>query len=279
MLRVFILILSALWFSGCASVATKPGILEAPRAQVSPLAKQLESLPALEGQRMTIAVYGFADKTGQRKTVDAYATFSSAVTQGAESWLIDGLRAAGKGRWFQVLERASLDNIIKERQLIAQTRDTFIGKNAEKLSPMLFAGIIAEGGIIGYDTNILTGGAGASALGISASTQYRKDVVTISLRLISVQTGEVLLSVAVTNTITREAVSGNLFRFYDHGTTPIESELGITANEPNGIAVRSAIDQAVIEIVKLGEAEGLWKFVEEPIQSNINSTTTTVTQK
>lgn len=279
MLRVFILILSALWFSGCASVATKPGILEAPRAQVSPLAKQLESLPALDGQRMTIAVYGFADKTGQRKTVDAYATFSSAVTQGAESWLIDGLRAAGKGRWFQVLERASLDNIIKERQLIAQTRDTFIGKNAEKLSPMLFAGIIAEGGIIGYDTNILTGGAGASALGISASTQYRKDVVTISLRLISVQTGEVLLSVAVTKTITSVAVSGNLFRFYDHGTTPIESELGITANEPNGIAVRSAIDQAVIEIVKLGEAEGLWKFVKEPIQSNINSTTTTVTQK
>jgi len=275
MLRVFILTLSALWFSGCASVATKPGILEAPRAQVSPLAKQLESLPALDGQRMTIAVYGFADKTGQRKTVDAYATFSSAVTQGAESWLIDGLRAAGKGRWFQVLERASLDNIIKERQLISQTRDTFIGKNAEKLSPMLFAGIIAEGGIIGYDTNILTGGAGASALGISASTQYRKDVVTISLRLISVQTGEVLLSVAVTKTITSVAVSGNLFRFYDHGTTPIESELGITANEPNGIAVRSAIDQAVIEIVKLGEAEGLWKFVKEPIQSNINSTITT----
>jgi len=275
MLRVFILTLSALWFSGCASVATKPGILEAPRAQVSPLAKQLESLPALDGQRMTIAVYGFADKTGQRKTVDAYATFSSAVTQGAESWLIDGLRAAGKGKWFQVLERASLDNIIKERQLIAQTRDTFIGKNAEKLSPMLFAGIIAEGGIIGYDTNILTGGAGASALGISASTQYRKDVVTISLRLISVQTGEVLLSVAVTKTITSVAVSGNLFRFYDHGTTPIESELGITANEPNGIAVRSAIDQAVIEIVKLGEAEGLWKFVKEPIQSNINSTITT----
>jgi len=274
MLRVFILILSVFWFSGCASMATKPGILEAPRAQVSPMSKQLEDLPALDGQRMTIAVYGFADKTGQRKTVDAYATFSSAVTQGAESWLIDGLRAAGKGRWFQVLERASLDNIIKERQLISQTRDTFIGKNAEKLSPMLFAGIIAEGGIIGYDTNILTGGAGASALGISANTQYRKDVVTISLRLISVQTGEVLLSVAVTKTITSVAVSGNLFRFYDHGTTPIESELGLTANEPNGIAVRSAIDKAVIEIVKLGEAEGLWKFIKGPNHHNINNTTT-----
>lgn len=267
MCRVFISIFALLFFGGCASVPKAPTILEAPLAQISPLAKQLENLPALDGQRITIAVYGFADKTGQRKTVDAYATFSSAVTQGAESWLIDGLRGAGKGKWFQVLERSSLDNIIKERQLISQTRDTFVGKNAEKLLPLLFAGIIAEGGIIGYDSNILTGGAGASALGISASTQYRKDVVTISLRFVSVQTGEVLISVAVTKTITSIALSGNLFRFYDHGTTPIESELGLSANEPNSIAVRSAIDQAVIEIIKLGEAEGLWKFIQEPISS------------
>jgi curli production assembly/transport component CsgG len=125
---------------------------------------------------------------------------------------------------------------------------------------MLFAGVIAQGGIIGYDSNILTGGAGASVLGISSSTQYRKDVVTVSLRLVSVQTGEVLLSVAVTKTITSIALSGNLFKFYDHGTTPIESELGLTANEPNGIAVRSAIDQAVIEIVKQGQTAGLWQF-------------------
>ena len=125
---------------------------------------------------------------------------------------------------------------------------------------MLFAGVIAQGGIIGYDSNILTGGAGASVLGISSSTQYRKDVVTVSLRLVSVQTGEVLLSVAVTKTITSIALSGNLFKFYDHGTTPIESELGLTANEPNGIAVRSAIDQAVIEIVKQGQIAGLWQF-------------------
>ena len=67
---------------------------------------------------------------------------------------------------------------------------------------MLFAGILAEGGIIGYDTNILTGGAGASVLGITGNTQYRKDVVTVSLRFVSVQTGEVLLSVANTKTIT-----------------------------------------------------------------------------
>lgn len=256
--------LLALSLVGCGSIPKSPKIIEMPRAQQSPLEKQLNELPAIAGSRITVAVYGFADKTGQRKTQDAYASFSSAVTQGAESWLIDSLRIAGAGKWFQVLERTSLDNLIKERQLIAQTRESFQGKDAEKLSPLLFAGIIAEGGIIGYDTNILTGGAGASLLGISGNTQYRKDVVTVSLRFVSVQTGEVLLSVAVTKTITSVAVSGNLFKFYEHGTTPAESELGLTANEPNSIAVRSAIDQAVIEVINQGAKTGLWKFVTTP---------------
>ena len=252
--------LAALILSGCASLPKKPNILEAPVLQQSPLEKQLAALPPPAVPRMTIAVYAFLDKTGQRKTVDAYASFSSAVTQGAESWLIDGLRMAGNGQWFQVLERASLDNLVKERQLINQTRESFQGRDAEKLTPMLFAGILAEGGIVGYDTNILTGGAGASVLGISSNTQYRKDVVTVSLRFVSVQTGEILLSVAVTKTISSVAVSGNLFKFYEHGVTPVESELGLTANEPNTIAVRSAIEQAVIEIIKQGEKSGFWKY-------------------
>lgn len=251
----------SLLLGGCASIPKAPRILEMPIVQESPLQKQLFALPPIDGHKITIAVYSFSDKTGQRKTVDNYASFSSAVTQGADSWLIDALRLAGKGTWFQVLERSSLDNLVKERQLIAQTRESFFGKEAEKLSPLMFAGIIAEGGIIGYDTNILTGGAGASLLGISGSTQYRKDVVTVSLRFISVQTGEVLLSTAVTKTITSVALSSNLFKFYEHGVTPAESELGLTANEPNTIAVRSAIDQAVIDIIGQGAKTGLWKFV------------------
>ena len=256
----YFVILSLLLLTGCGSIPSKPTIVELPKSQRSPLELQLLNLPVVDAPEMTIAVYGFADKTGQRKTADAYATFSSAVTQGAESWLIDALRSAGAGKWFKVLERVSLDNIIKERQLISQTRETFQGKDAERLTPMVFAGVLAEGGIIGYDTNILTGGAGASVLGITGNTQYRKDVVTVSLRFVSVQTGEVLVSVAVTKTITSVALNGNLYKFYEHGTLPIEAEVGLTANEPNTIAVRSAIDQAVIDIIHEGAKVGLWKF-------------------
>lgn len=256
-------LLSMLLLSGCASIKSKPDILEVPKTQTSPMEKELMSLPKIDGQKITIGVYGFADKTGARKTADNYASFSSAVTQGSESWLIDALRQAGNGSWFQVLERSSLDNVIKERQLISQTRESFQGKNSEKLTPLLFAGILTEGGIIGYDSNIITGGAGASILGISSNAQYRKDVITVSLRFISVQTGEIILSVAVTKTISSVAISGNLFKFYEHGTLPIESELGLTANEPNTIAVRSAIEKAVIDIVYQGEKMNLWKFKKE----------------
>lgn len=257
-MKYFILVIFLL--TGCASITKSPSILEAPRLQKSPLEKQLIGLPPPLNPKMTVAVYSFQDKTGARKTADNYASFSAAVTQGAEVWLIDSLKLAGSGNWFQVLERASLDNIIKERQLISQTRESFQGRDAEKLPPMLFAGIIAEGGIIGYDSNILTGGAGANVLGISGNTQYRKDVVTVSLRFVSVTTGEVLVSVATTKTILSVAASGNLFKFYEHGVTPVESEVGLTANEPNTIAIRSAIDQAVIEIIAEGKRAGLWNY-------------------
>jgi len=40
----------------------------------------------------------------------------------------------------------------------------------------------------------------------------------------------------------------------------IESELGLTANEPNTIAVRSAIEKAVIDIIYQGEKMNIWKF-------------------
>lgn len=259
-MRILSLILVILFLSGCASVTQKPGILEAPKLHESPLKKQLAGIPTLDGQKITVAVYGFQDKTGQRKPADTYASFSSAVTQGAESWIIDSLRLAGKGTWFTVLDRSALDNVVKERQLIAQTREAFHGPKAQPLSPMLFAGLIVEGGIIGYDSNILTGGGGAALLGITGQTQYRKDVVTVSLRFVSVQTGEVVLSTAVTKTITSVALGTSFFKYFEHGVTPAEAEIGITANEPNTVAVRSAIDQAVIEIIREGETAGIWKY-------------------
>jgi curli production assembly/transport component CsgG len=190
------------------------------------------------------------------------ANISFAVTQGAEVWVIKALQEVGAGQWFKVVERVGLDNLTKERQIIRQARES-VGDNRQ-LKPMMFAGIIIEGGIIGYDSNTLTGGAGARYLGIGASTQYRQDVVTVTMRATSVQTGEVLLSVSTTKTIISTGSSFTVFKFFDLGTRSLETEVGNSINEPVNYAVRAAIEQAVVELVKDGARKGLWAF-KQPV--------------
>jgi curli production assembly/transport component CsgG len=219
---------------------------------------EFKTLPPPADGPIVAAVYGFADKTGQRKPSERLANISFAVTQGAEAWVINALQEVGGGKWFKVVERVGLDNLIKERQIIRQTREA-AGVDSQ-LRPMMFAGVIVEGGIIGFDSNTLTGGAGARYLGIGPSTQYRQDIVTVNMRLISVQTGEVLLSVSTTKTIISTGSSLTFFRFFDMGTRSFEAEIGYTANEPVNYAVRVAIEQAVVELIKEGEKRRLWRF-------------------
>ena len=257
--RALITLLAILLLTGCAGDLKNKKWSE-PEVARNPIQSQLDSTPPLDGDKITIAVYGFQDKTGQRKSNDKFSVLSSAVTQGSEVWVIDALKKVGGGTWFQVVERVSLDNLVKERQLIRSTREVYEGQKAPKLKPMLFAGILLEGGVVGYDSNIESGGKGARYLGIGASTQYRVDQVTVSMRIISVQTGEVLLTVAVEKRIASHRTSADIFRFVDMGTNAVELEAGSAINEPVNYAVRAAIESSVVEIVKQGEEQGLWKY-------------------
>jgi curli production assembly/transport component CsgG len=247
---------TVLALSGCASVVHIPEPEDA--KIVINTNKEFNTLPAPAGGPVVAAVYGFNDKTGQRKPSEKMANISFAVTQGAEVWVIKALQEVGQGQWFKVVERVGLDNLTKERQIIRQARES-VGDNRQ-LKPMMFAGILVEGGIIGYDSNTLTGGAGARYLGIGASTQYRQDVVTVTMRAVSVQTGEVLLSVSTTKTIISTGSSFTVFKFFDVGTRSLETEVGNSINEPVNYAVRAAIEQAVVEMVKEGSRKGLWSF-------------------
>jgi len=189
---------------------------------------------------------------------------SSAVTQGAESYLIKALQDVGDQRWFTVVERVGIENLIKERQMIRQARELYQGKDAKPLPPMVFAGIIAEGGIIGYDSNTLTGGSGVRLLGIGASTQYQSDTVTVNLRTVSVATGEVLTSVTVTKTVLSYMDKFGVLKFVDSGTTSIEAETGGSINESINKATTMAIQAAVVDTIREGVRKGHWGFKEEP---------------
>lgn len=247
--------------TGCAAKGNLPEAFQRPpEVQINPMVNELNDLPELDAPKMTIGVYEFVDKTGQRKPAENIANLSSAVTQGAEAWVIDALLQAGNGTYFEVVERGGMDHVIKERQLIRNTRENYEKDNPTPLSAMKFAGLLLEGGIIGYDSNIETGGNGAMYLGVGTAVEYRVDTVTVAMRLVSVSTGRILVSVAAQKSIASYRQGANAFKFLDLGTEALEIETGYSVNEATNYAVRAAIEQAVIELIYQGAEQELWKF-------------------
>ena len=222
--------------------------------------KDLNTIKAPDGEPIIIAVYDFADMTGQKKPGGSFASMSSAVTQGSYQLLIKALQDAGEGKWFRVVERSSLASLLQERKLIRTTRQMSDGENAEPLPALLFAGAYITGGIVGYDSDIKSGGIGARVLGIQANKQYRQDIVTIILRLVNVQTGEVVITTTVEKTIFSTSTGADIFKYFDADTMLVEVEAGYARNEPVTLAVRKAIEKGVVDLIHLGAQKELWKF-------------------
>jgi curli production assembly/transport component CsgG len=260
-------ITTALAVSGCMSapqdgrnsIATTTSLAYFPKkTQTQSL---LHELPKPQRQ-VAIAVYGFTDQTGQFKPSDVGQTLSRAVTQGASSMLVKSLQDAGNRGWFTVVERERLDNLLRERQIIGEMRKRYLGEqdiDPNALPALLFAGVLLEGGIVGYDTNTVTGGAGAAFLGIGARTEYRQDTVTVYLRAVSVRTGEVLANVTASKTIASQALGASAFKFVAFREL-LEVEAGITSNEPDQVALQQAIEKAVYGLVLEGVELDLWRF-------------------
>jgi curli production assembly/transport component CsgG len=259
--------LAATALTGCATV-TKDGRTAWPetrskafipdRTQTQTL---LAALPAPD-RPVAVAVYGFSDQTGQFKPSETGQTLSRAVSQGGASILVKALQDAGNRQWFTIVERESLKNLLNERQIIREMRERYLGEqgvNPQALPALLFAGVILEGGIVGYDTNTVTGGAGAAFLGIGGHTEYRQDTVTVYLRAVSVRTGEVLTTVTASKTIASQAIGANAFRFVGFKDL-LQAELGYTTNEPDQVALQQAIEKAVYSMVLEGAELNLWKF-------------------
>jgi curli production assembly/transport component CsgG len=247
---------------------TRELLEEAPTVTApSATAVELETLPPPR-RKVDIAVYQFADLTGKNEPNDNLAVFSRAVTQGGTAFAVDALRRAGNGSWFTVVERTGLASLLQERQLITATRKEIDGEGARPLPPLHFAGLIIEGGIVAFDGNVVTGGLGANYLGIGGDTKYRQDTVTVAMRVVSVQSGEVLTSVTTTKTVYSASIQGNAFKYVSVNKL-LQVEAGITRTEPTQLAVRQAIDLAVYATVIEGARKHLWKFKDPVAQNNL----------
>ena len=268
--KLIVILLFAGLIQGCASIVAPGGLdttdcvgfiecVEAPEVIELPTHEELRQLPPAE-QMPVVAVYSFLDLTGQRKSAGGVAMFSTAITQGASTMLIDALKTAGDGKWFRVVERVGIDHLTRERQIVRTTRQQYGEEDDTGLAPLLFAGIILEGGVIGFDTNIETGGRGARFLGIGMSQAYRRDIVTVHLRAVSTLTGEILLNVQTSKTILSIADGFDVFKFIDMDTQLIEIEDGMTENESITRSLRSCIEAAVLELIYQGEKQEFWKI-------------------
>lgn len=226
----------------------------------SPAKKGLLGLPAPK-EKIVAAVYKFRDQTGQYKPSENGANWSTAVTQGATTILIRALEESG---WFIPIERENIANLLNERKIIRSSRAQYEGKDensASLLPPLLFAGVILEGGIISYDTNILTGGAGIRYFGADASGQYREDRVSIYIRAVSTSNGKVLKTVYTTKSLLSQEVSFGIFR-YVKAKRLLEAETGLTYNEPTEICITEAIEKAIESLVIEGIKDKLWALKE-----------------
>ena len=218
---------------------------------------------------IVVAVYpnSFTDQTGQRKSNSEFALFSTALTQAPSHLLIRSLKHTSNGKFFRVAERVGLDNLTKERQLIRSAREQNEKTDGPKpIMPLLFAGVLMEGAVLGYDTNIKSGGIGARYLGIGTSKQYRVDNITVALRMVSIATGEVLIDVLVSKQVYSYGQSQDVFRFIEAGTELVEIEMGDAENEPTTLALQRAIEEAVLQIVKIGYDRGFWEEKNETIK-------------
>jgi curli production assembly/transport component CsgG len=260
--RLLLLSSVAALLAGCMPGQGGRDLLEQPPVltPASPTSVDLGNLLRPK-RKLDIAVYQFADLTGKNEPNDNVAVFSRAVTQGGTGFVVDALQRAGHGRWFTVDERVGLNDLLQERQLVKATRTEFEGDNARPLPPVRFAGLLLEGGIIAFDGNVVTGGAGANYLNIGANVNYRRDTVTVAMRVVSVQTGAVLTSVTTTKTVYSVGLQANVYQFVSVSSL-LQAEAGVTKTEPTQLAVRQAIDLAVYATILQGVQKKIWSFAD-----------------
>ena len=263
--KLLLIILSFAALLGCSPYFHQP-LGSEKHAELGPetaIKKDLLELPEPK-EPIVVAVYKFRDQTGQYKPSNLGANWSTAVTQGATNILVRALEESG---WFIPIERENISNLLNERKIIRSSREQYEGSNNVMLPPLLFAGVLLEGGIVSYETNVYTGGAGVRYFGTDASAQYREDRVSIYLRAVSTSNGKILKTVYTTKSILSQEVSMGVFRYVKFKRL-LEAETGYTYNEPTELAVTEAIEKAVLGLIVEGVMDNLWTLQDSSKISN-----------
>jgi curli production assembly/transport component CsgG len=248
----FVVVLMSAALSGCTELNSAPiasPILENASILADEVPLGIPVTPAI-----IVGVYQFTDQTGQRAVLDRQTSeMSSAIPQGLSSMLVQELMASGDGKWFRVVERETIPTILNERKVVVAA----LPDVEEPLQPLLLPGILITGGAISYDRKVSQKFLGLGFASLNGQKKIYSDRVSVALRAVSVQTGEVLESVYVSKEVLSQMNSINVLNVVNTSTLAVEA--GIVSNEPVSVAVRTAISAAVRELFIRGLARGWWE--------------------
>ena len=272
-----------------AALLALAGCVQDPLASATPnvIAEQEIPLPPPPARALTVGIYNCIDTTGQRRPTLLAQELSTAVPMDCTPYLVEAVRSLRTGYVFLV-ERQHIDELLRERQLAtlalngpAQTaaapteaaqspagRHRGVRQPAaqlvaaqqpaapRRLTMVRVAEVLLVGQVVAYDRATRDMSGGLAFAGIGASGTLITDLVTFSLRAIAVQTGEVIGQTTVTKSITSMKVGGHIAKIYSESV--VELELGGGGNEPVGLALRTAIRSALIQLVQNGIHDGWW---------------------
>ena len=255
--KILVLLIFILQIQGCKSYLIHTSKARKARlGEETPGLSELKALPKPKEQ-IAAAVYKFRDQTGQYKLSESGGSWSTAISQGTTPIL---LKALEDSKWFLSVERENISNLMNERKIIRQSMAQYQNNN-DAIPPLLFAGILLEGGIVSYDANIVTGGSGLRYFGSGGSTQYRQDRITVYLRAIATKSGKIVKTVYTSKTILSQSIDAGVFRYVKLNKL-LEAETGVTTNEPAQMALTEAIEKAVAALVIEGIKDKLWECAE-----------------
>lgn len=220
------------------------GILLAAAAASAAVAAEPQKNPPYSGPRARLSVSEIRDKTAagglSAQIMEKYRMPWKEIGEGMRDMLTTALF---KTKRFAVLERAILDEVMKEQDLAASGR-VQQGTGAAA-GGIVGADLIVAGAVTEFVTDALTVKAGTEALGEDIDGSMTKGYVSLDIRVIDAKTSEIVAAMKVTG------------RTSDYGLEAAPEEdaklplsLSIFTHRPAERAIRSAIQKAVAEIIK-----------------------------
>ena len=114
-----------------------------------------------------------------------------------------------------------------------------------------------SGAIVAYDADTSSAGTGLRLAGLGTAVERRRDTMTVSLRLARVDTGQILSSKTVTQTVLSNRRTADALNYVTENTV-LEFEAGYVTNEPRSFALDAAFRLALSEIIREMKTKGIW---------------------